>query len=259
MAFRPANIAAHTMKFNSAASGNFVYFYEQLVDNEIKSQRNGPKHKTFAPSQMRCDRISWFRLRGVEPDKIDKSDYTLDFSAKIGTACHEMIQERLSNCSSIKWMNVSDWLTSHGLLKNWTVRSEYLEQQIESDNPFPIRFACDGLIEFEGKVYLLEIKTSDFASFQDLIEPKPKHMDQIKCYATLLDVPNVLVLYMDRTYGSLKCFEIVISDAEMQEVKDRMQRVMDMVEAQIAPDKLPKGDPDCNSNMCPYYEKCKSW
>ena len=170
-----------------------------------------------------------------------------------------MIQERLSKSADIKWLSVSDWLSSHGCLRNWTVKSEYLEQQIESDNPYPIRFACDGLIEFQSKTYLLEIKTSEFSSFQDLIEPKPKHMDQIKCYATLLDVSNVLVLYVDRQYGGLKCFEIVISQAEKDAMIAKMQHVMDCIESFIAPEGLPKGDPDCNPNMCPYYAKCKEW
>ena len=259
MAFRPANISAHTMKFNSAASGDFIYLYERLVDNEIAARNAQPKHQTFAPSQMRCDRISWFRLRGVQPDKIKTPDRTLEFSANVGAACHEIIQKRLANCTDIKWLQVDDWLLSHGQIFDWTVRQNGYEQQIECYKPFPIRFACDGLIEFKGKTYLLEIKTSEFSSFQELISPKEKHIDQIECYAALLDISNVLVLYQDRQYGGLKCFEIVISDREKQEIINKMQHVMDLVEAHIAPDRLPKGDPDCTPNMCPYFEKCKEW
>lgn len=259
MTFRPANIAAHTMKFNSAASSDLIELYEEIVDSEIESSRNKPKHKSFAPSQMRCDRISWFRLRGVQPDKVGTPDRTLQFSAEVGIACHEMIQKRLSDCNKIKWLDVDKWLESHGEAYDWYVKQSGYEQQIEMIKPYPIRFACDGLIEFGGQVYLLEIKTSEFSSFQDLIEPKPKHMDQIKCYATLLDISKVLVLYVDRTYGSLKCFEVDISDGEKQAIRDKMTHVMDLVQANIAPDKLPKGDPDCNSNMCPYFDKCKEW
>ena len=259
MAFRTANIAAHTMKFNTATSGDFICAYEKIIDDEIAASAAKPKHQSFAPSQMRCDRISWFRLRGVQPDNIKVPDRTLDFSAKVGTACHEVIQRRLVNSAEFEWLDVDKWLDSHGTPYDWSVIPNGYEQQIEMRKPYPIRFACDGLIKFKGQVYLLEIKTSEFSSFQDLIEPKPKHMDQIKCYATLLDVSNVLVLYVDRTYGGLKCFEIVISDADKQEILNKMQHVMELVEANIAPDKLLKGDPDCNPNMCPYYEKCKCW
>ena len=258
MAFRPANIAAHTMKFNTAVSGDFVELYENLVNDEIARARSTAKHQTFAPSQMRCDRISWFRLRGVQPDPA-KPDPTLEFSAQVGTACHRIIQERLSKCKDIEWLSVDEWLRGHSQLIDYSVKREGYEQQIECFKPFPIRFACDGLIRFKDKVYLLEIKTSEYSSFQELIEPKPKHMDQIKCYAALLNVTNVLVLYQDRSYGGLKCFEIVISDAEKEESIKKMQNVMDLVEANIAPEKLPKGDPDCTASMCPYYETCKQW
>lgn len=257
MGFRPANISAHTMKFNSAASGEFIELYEKLIDDEIIKESSQPKHQSFAPSQMRCDRISWFRLRGVQPDKVSIPDRTLDFSAKVGTACHEIIQNRLAHCSDVEWLSPNQFLSDQSY--DFSYDKNGYEYQIEIRYPFPIRFACDGIIRFQGKVYLLEIKTSEFSSFQELIEPKPKHMDQIRCYATLLDVDNVLVLYVDRQYGSLKCFEIVISDGEKQAVRDKMTHVMDLVEANIAPEKLPKGDPDCNSNMCPYYEKCKQW
>lgn len=258
MSFRPANLTAHTMKFNNAVSGEFVALYESLVDKSIIEHNSRPKHQTFAPSQMRCDRISWFRLRGVQPDKITNPDRTLNFSAEVGTACHQVIQDRLAHCDEIEWLHVNQFLSEHSDY-DYDVSQNGYEQQIELRKPFPIRFACDGLIRFRGHIYLLEIKTSEFSSFQELVEPKPKHMDQIKCYAAILDVSNVLVLYQDRAYGELKCFEIVISDIEKQQIRDKMTHVMDLVEAQIAPDKLPKGDPDCNANMCPYFQKCKEW
>lgn len=257
MAFRPANISAHTMKFNTATSGDFIYAYEKIIDDEIAASAARPKHQSFAPSQMRCDRISWFRLRGVQPDKIKAPDRTLDFSAKVGTACHEIIQNRLAHCSDVEWLSPNQFLSDQSY--DFSYDKNGYEYQIEIRHPFPIRFACDGIIRFQGKIYLLEIKTSEFSSFQDLIEPKPKHMDQIKCYATLLDVSNVLVLYVDRQYGGLKCFEIVITQAEKDAMIAKMQHVMDCVESFIAPEGLPKGDPDCNPNMCPYYAKCKEW
>ena len=89
--------------------------------------------------------------------------------------------------------------------------------------------------------------------------PKSEHIDQIKCYATLLRINNVLVLYQDRQYGSLKCFEMTITPSDNKYILDKFQYVMDMVEANLAPDKLPNGDPWCNSNHCPYYNKCKEW
>lgn len=262
MAFRPANIMAHMLKFNSAASSDFLELYSSIIDTEIQDKVAEPKHQTFAPSQMRCDRVSWFRLRGTQPDKITAPDQRLKFTADIGTACHEMIQTRLRDNLLDDWIEVADWVNMNpDLFKDcdMTIDKKGLESQIDMKAPFPVRFACDGIIRFNNKIYLLEIKTSEFTSLNDLIEPKPKHIDQIKCYSTLLHINDVLVLYLDRQYGEMKCFEVSFDCYEQDSVRANMSRIMELVEANIAPDGLPKGDSDCNQNMCPYYKKCKEW
>lgn len=262
MAFRSANITAHLVKFNSAVSSDFLDMYENLLDEEIKAQNNGPKHRTFAPSQMRCDRVSWFRLRGTPPDKIKSPDRGLDFTAKIGTACHEIIQERLSAKLGSDWVSPEEWIAVNPeKFQDYDMSFRYKQHEtlIDMKAPYPVRFACDGIIRFQNKIRLLEIKTIDFSALQDLIEPMPKHLDQIKCYATLLHIPDALFLYEDRQYGDMKCFEIHISENESDDLRARMTRIMELAEANIAPDGLPYGDPACGSNMCPYYAVCKQW
>ena len=260
MAFRTANFA-HLAKFNSAASSDFIDFYENIVDEKITAKNTEPKHKTFAPSSFRCPRVSWFRLRGVQPDEITKPDRVMEFSAEIGTACHEIIQHNLKEALGEDWIEVEDYLKDNPDVGNkytWELEKSGYETKISINNP-PIRFACDGILRWKGQIYLLEIKTSEFSSFDELTNPKDQHVDQIKCYATLLGIKKVLVLYQDRQYGGLKCFEMTISDNDNRYVLDRFQYVMDMVDANLAPEGLPKGDPWCSSNHCPYYRKCKEW
>lgn len=262
MAFKNANMIAHMVKFNSATSSDFLAMYSELVENEIKLKGEEPKQQTFAPSQMRCDRVSWFRLRGTQPDKISNPDTTLNFTAEIGTACHQIIQNRLMTNLGANWIEVQDWISKNPeLFKDYemTIEKSGFESRIDMKKPYPIRFACDGLINFNGQVRLLEIKTSEFSSLNDLVEPKPKHIDQVKCYATMLHISSVLFLYVDRQYGSLKCFEVTVDEVEQERVKKRLDRVLELVEANIAPEGLPIGDPDCTQNMCPYYRKCGEW
>lgn len=260
MAFRTTNLA-RLAKFNSANSSDFIDFYEKLLDDKIAAKNAEPKHKTFAPSSFRCPRISWFRLRGVQPDAVAKPDRTMEFSAQIGTACHETIQKNLKEALGSDWIEVEDYLRDNpdiGVKYCWELEKAGLETRISIPNP-PIRFACDGIIRWKGKIYLLEIKTSEFSSFDELIDPKSQHVDQIKCYATLLGIEHVLVLYQDRQYGGLKCYEMSISTVDNKMVLDRIQYVMDMVEANLAPDRLPREDSWCTASMCPYYKKCKEW
>ena len=262
MAFRSVNVAAHLTEFNSAVSSEFLNLYRDTLDAEIRSQNEAPKHRTFAPSQMRCDRVSWFRLRGTQPDSVKKPDRTLSFTADVGTACHEYIQDRLSHILGPDWITVKEWVDSNPdyfAEYEMNIEQKGYESMIDLKHPYPVRFACDGIVRFKGKVYLLEIKTSEFSSWNELMAPKPKHLDQIKTYSMLLGINDVIFLYQDRQYGGLKCFEIHIDTAEHTKLKQRMDRVLELVEANIAPDGLPRGDLDCTSSMCPYFKTCKEW
>ena len=262
MAFRSANIAAHMIKFNSAVSSDFLDMYTGLIEDEIVQKNAEPKHRTFAPSQMRCDRVSWFRLRGTAPDRIKSPDRTLNFTAQVGTACHEAIQKRLSTSLDHDWISVQEWIDMNPeFFKDYDmdVTVKGYESQIDLRSPYPVRFACDGIFRFEDKIRLLEIKTAEFSSLNDLTSPKEKHLDQIKCYATLLGIEDVIFLYQDRQYGELKCFEVTVSKIEQDEVRKKMDNVMHLAEVNIAPEGLPIGDPDCTQNMCLYYNVCKQW
>lgn len=259
MAFRGWD-AQHLARFNSATSSEFLDFYEGYVDSKIREGAARPSHLTFAASSFRCNRRSWFRLRGVKPDVAKTLDKTLNFTAEIGTACHRIIQKNLKAALGDDWVSVEDHIKEINFPYEYTIKADDdgFEHQIEIVSP-PIRFACDGIIRWKGKKYLLEIKTSEFSSWDNLMDPKEEHVDQIKCYATLLQLDGVLFLYQDRQYGGFKCYEVAITSIEMQEVLDRFTYVLDMVEKNLAPDPLPKGDKWCSPSMCPYYKKCSEY
>ncbi len=259
MAFRSWE-AQHLARFNSATSSEFLDFYEEYIDNKIREAAARPSHSTFAASSFRCNRRSWFRLRGVEPDNVKVVDRTLNFTAEIGTACHRIIQSNLKDALKDDWISVEDHLKSIDFPYQYSLKVDDsgFEHQIEIVSP-PIRFACDGIIRWRGKKYLLEIKTSEFSSWNSMTDPKEEHVDQIKCYATLLQLSGVLFLYQDRQYGEFKCYEVKITDIERQEVLNRFEYVMDMVKKNLAPEPLPRGDKWCTSAMCPYYKKCSEY
>lgn len=226
--------------------------------SKISADLSRPRHRTFAPSSFRCKRKSWFRLRGAEPKCANKPDTRLDFTAEVGTACHRLIQNILSTTLEENWVNVADYLDSNPLPYAYELSSseDSLETKISILNP-PVTFACDGLIKVDGKVYLLEIKTSDFGSFDDLTDVKPGHVDQIRCYSALLKIPNVLVLYVDRQYGGTKCYERKFTQLEMEQVVSEMKDIQHLADINIPPEKLPSNDYWCQS--CEYRKQCKEW
>ena len=249
--------SAHFVRFNSDVSAKFLSNYEDFVDNKIKSESLKKHHQTFAASSFRCNRLSWFRLRGVEPDGCRTVSRSLQFKADVGTACHRIIQSNLCEMFEDDWISVKDYLSENPIDHNYVITEDEYESQIEFTD-IPIRFACDGLIRINGKYYLVEIKTSELSSFLDLSDIKPEHIDQIKCYMTLLKLHDAIVIYQDRVNGDMKCYTFHITDNDMNQIMNRFYYVLDMKEKNLAPEGLPVGDKWC-SNYCMYYKLCQEY
>jgi hypothetical protein len=254
MPFR--KISPSTASFNSDASSFLVDFYKMALKARIQREGARQKSRTFAPSCMRCQRKSWFRLRGAEPDFLQEPDMVLDHTATVGTALHEHIQAILSDAFGEDWISVSDYLKEFPIPYKYTLQQSGYETLIEIDSP-PIKFACDGIIRMKGTYYLLEIKSSEYNSWLELNGAKEHHKEQIRTYATILNIPHILTLYIDRLYGDVKSYEMSVSGTEMSNIKQGMEYVMQMAKANIAPERLPTGDYLCSN--CEYKKKCKEW
>lgn len=256
MAFQPVE-NFKVVRFNSAISSDFLDHYENAVDTFIKEHESEKPSQTFAPSSIRCKRVSWFRLRGVEPESESRVDRGLQFTADIGTACHHIIQSTLIRSLKSDWIDVKEYLSNLNPPYKYVCEQLGFETRIEVLDP-PIKFAPDGLIRFKGQEMLFEIKSCDHASFEKLSGVKSNHLDQVKCYCTLLNLHKALVLYIDRQYGDLKCFEVSVSDIDMQEIWSMFKEVQDDVAKNIAPSR-PKDNRYCTPSYCRYYERCKQW
>lgn len=260
MAFYSIDAAA-AARFNSAVGHKFLTGYQSFVDNKIREENERVSSRTFAPSSFRCDRRSWFRLRGTQPDIDAPVDRSMAFMATLGTACHQTIQRTLieySGNDDFEWVPVEDYLRDNPIPYEYTVNhaNEY-ETQIEIHSPFPVKFACDGIVKINGVYYLLEIKTSEHSSFALLTSAKQHHVDQVKLYSTLLNLENILMIYQDRQYGDLKVYTYTVKAYQAQDMIARMKHVMTCVESNIAPDPLPRNDPFCNG--CVYARTCSQW
>lgn len=253
MAFKVANLD-HVAKFNSADSCNLLDIYDSYLEKEIKNHRSSIPSKTFAPSSIRCERRSWFRLRGTEPDVQNTVDIGLQFTADIGTACHELIQSRLSKALGDRWCDVESHIKS--IYPSAKCLKSGYEVRVELQEP-PIKFSVDGLIGDTTRK-LLEIKSCDHMTFEDLTNPKEEHIPQFECYCTLLHVLGGFFLYVDRQYGDMKCYEMSVMESKQIEYWQMFDRVQQYAKFGIAPDPL-NDTKWCDPNMCPYYKKCKEY
>ena len=130
MAFRKLEFD-RIAKFNSAASSEILEFYNHCVDEEIRDEFSKPASRTIAPSSFRCLRKSWFRLRGVEPDKLQVPDRSLHFTAQTGTSCHENLQKVFKTALGRDWVDVDTYLSSSNLNYHYTVEHKDLVKKLQ--------------------------------------------------------------------------------------------------------------------------------
>ena len=253
--FKKVN-TAQLAQFNSDASCTLIQTLENAIKQDIQEQINRPISRTFAPSCIRCKRKSWFRLRGAAADMLSEPDTVMDFTAMVGTATHEYVQSKLSKALGAEWIEVEDYLKEFPIPYKYSLTKSGYETLIELSDP-PMKFACDGIIKIRGAYYLLEIKSSEYESWRSLSTSKEHHLDQIKTYSTILNIPHVLTLYVDRLYGNMKSYEHTVSEDEMSQVRQGIAYVQQMAEACIAPERLPNGDYMCSN--CEYKLKCREW
>ena len=246
------------IEYNSPVAKEFLEFYKSEVVKDLLQDSDYVPSRSFAPSSIRCKRQQWFRLRGTKPDVVKAPDVTLDFIASVGTHCHEEVQERLSRYLGSSWLDVESYLKRNPPKYEYSLKKNGYETLVKVENP-PVKFSCDGLVEVDGVVYLLEIKTSEANSMRSLASPKAEHLDQISCYCTLLNVDDAIVLYQDRQYGSLKCFTYHLKDVDKLRIVNVFEEVQDRVSRNMIPEALPAGDKWCNSSYCRYYKTCKKW
>lgn len=257
MAFRQANFA-RLAKFNSLASNQLYSQYEAFRKQKVVDKSLEPKSRVFVPSSMRCKRKSWFRLRGVLCDTLSNPDMTLEFTAEVGTACHQVIQRNLSEMLGNHWVSVADYLSTHPIAYAYELQENGFETKVSVISP-PMHFSCDGIIEMGGVFYLLEIKTCDHNTFENLSDVKDIHKDQANAYSTMLGIPNVLFMYQSRLTGEIKVFEYSVSSLQQQEVLDSMKEIQKLADMSIAPDKLGTAWNDYVCRNCEYSKKCREW
>lgn len=247
-----------TVQYNSVEAKNFIEMYEDNIKRSILQDSNYIPSKRFAPSSIRCQRQQWFRLRGTKPDKVSEPDVILNFIADIGTHCHRVIQQNLVNFLGDRWIDIEQYFKNNPPEYDYSLRKSEYETVVTVDDP-PVKFSVDGLIAYNGTIYLLEIKTSETNSMRALIGPKQEHLDQIRCYCTVLGIDDAMVVYQDRQYGSFKCFTYHVTESDKLKIVDTFKEVQDKVNRNIAPSALPIGDKWCNSSYCRYYRTCKKW
>ena len=229
-------------------------FTNRLTKFIETSQKDYTPSQFYKPSGIGgCMRKMYFERIGKPLQ--DKASFNLTGMGETGTYRHEVLQEYILQLAKtdedLEWIDVAEHLSKH------PVEGTYVDKAFKK-NPYETKcvnelmqlsFLCDGLIRFQGKLYILEIKTETMFKYSKHTEPYEEHKMQAACYGLSLGVKDVLFLYENRDNFDKKAYTYHINEDIENAVIDKLSTCEEFVTAGESPNEF------CNSAWCPYCRK----
>jgi len=117
----------------------------------------------------------------------------------------------------------------------------------------------DGIMQFKGEKYLLEIKSINDHGFRALGDgPKPDHLEQINMYMYCTGIPRAVVLYYGKDRQDLREFVIKQDDALVNNILDRVAVVEKHLIDGTVPPKEGQSASSAECRWCGYTQVCHS-
>lgn len=221
-----------------------------FINTIEKEQPDYKPSQWYKPSGLGCVRRMYYERIG-EPKK-EAKQFKLIGMGEVGTDRHETIQsyfvKMAKNYPELEWINVADFLKDNPV-DGTIVDNKFIKNEFETkckNELLQLSFLSDGLIKYEGELYILEIKTESMFKFNKQEEVFPDHKIQAACYSLCLGVNKVMFLYENRDDLNKKIYQFEVTEEIEDFVVDRIQYVEDCVEAGEPPKEK------CKSSFCQY-------
>ena len=199
----------------------------------------------------------YFQVTGAPVDD-GYTPYALVGICNAGTDIHERIQKYVddmkNNGFDCEYINVADYVRDHNLTDLEVVEQCGMETKLYH-KLLNIRFLCDGIIKYQGKYYILELKTEASFKFVERKGVDPKHFHQAICYSLSLGIEDVMFVYISRDVLDMKAYMYTPNIEQKKGLVELIHRCDDYIdrnELPPKPDNLPKG----TCNYCNYAGLC---
>lgn len=226
---------------------------------ELDDQKEARKpSQTYKPSSLHCIRNMYYQVVGAEA-KADRASCELVGICQSGTDRHERLQRAVQsmkdNGIDCEYCDVADYVTTHNLEDIEIVSKQGMETKL-FHKKYNMSFLCDGIIRYNSKYYILEIKTETTNKFWDRRGVNPDHILQGTAYSLAFGIDKVLFLYECRDNCSKKTFMLDVTDDMRNALVDKIITCDKYVSSKTVP---PKPE-DLGKNACAYCnyaEVCK--
>lgn len=236
-------------------------FLDDLISSIEKTAMDNisTPSKSYKPSSLHCIRNMYFQMEGREPEKNFQA-YTSVGILEAGTDRHERIQaaikEMRHNGFDCDYLDVPTYLSEHPELEDLEVIRSMGAETLLYNKKYNMRFACDGLINYKGKYYIIEFKTEGSYKFDFRNGVDPNHINQASAYSLSFNLNDVIFVYIDRNTLRMKCYLLEVTDTMRERIMSKIELCDSYVRREVIP---PKDNVDYKiCSWCQYKQYCKS-
>lgn len=226
------------------------------------AENNSPEtvSKSYKPSSLHCIRNMYYQLVGqtIQVNNAISSDFI--GICESGTARHNDIQNAISHMKELgfdcEYVDVAEYVKEHSL-PNIEIIDKCGNETKLFNSQYNIRFLCDGIIKYQGKYYILEIKTETSFKWNSRTDVDDSHKLQATAYSLSLGLNEVIFLYENRDLCSKKCFTFKVTD----DMRNELVAKINTCDNCVANNKVPNmpfidyNNKHCR--YCSYIEQCK--
>jgi len=236
----------------------FCNEFEMTVVILDKEDKDKPS-QSYKPSSLNCIRQMYYQMIGAELDVSEPSQNLIRI-CQSGTDAHERIQFVISKMKEkgfdCEYLDVADYIKEYNIPDIEIVKKHGFETKL-IHKKLNLRFLCDGLIRYKGKLYILEIKTESTYKNGARTFVAAEHKAQGTAYCTALMLDGVMFLYEDRNSCGHKAYILQVTD-EMKSnlVINKIASCDEYVQTKCVPPK-PEKLFQSTCKYCDYQNKCK--
>lgn len=236
---------------------SLLYQLEKIMlETDIDSRNKQSTSRHYKPSSMNCLRQMYYYKSGAIKDKQQNRNASDISILESGTDRHNRIQKWLIKLnegkSGWKYWDVTEYVNKFKP-KGIIVKHKFGNETLCYNEIYDLSFMCDGLLEYKGRFYILEIKTENTFKWFKRNDVDDKHILQGTCYSISFGIDEVIYLYESRDDCKKKTYLIKIDKAK----KERLISQIENCEYYLSKNKVP---PKIGNNTickwCEYQTIC---
>lgn len=207
---------------------------------EETARKNDYKPSTkYKPSSMKCIRNMYYQRISADLDPIEPS-YILQGICETGSSIHinvqKQVEEMKNNGLDCEYVDVEKFVKEQNLPDVKVLGRTEMETKLSYD-PLHMIFMADGIIKYKGQYYILELKTETENKWQKTFDVLEEHKDQGKAYSIVLQLPEIMFVYINRSNNDFKTFIYKPSEEDKLELKNRILTCEEHVRKRTTPKK----------------------